>query len=80
VPCTIELLADGTMVGQTGGKDSEVDSGKWWIENDRYYRQWKLWGYGEVKSFYVIVDGDEMKWFDHNYCFVRQLELKGYSR
>ena len=80
VPCSIELLADGKMKGRTGGTDSEVDVGRWWIENGMYYRQWKLWSYGEVKGFYVIMDGDEMKWFDQNYCFVRQLELKGYKQ
>jgi len=80
VPCVIELLADGSMKGRTGGSDSEVDSGYWWIENGMYYRQWKLWAYGEIKGFYVIMDGDEMKWFDQNYCFVRQLVLKGYSQ
>jgi len=78
VPCLIELFADGTMKGRTGGTGSEVDSGRWWIEKGMYYRQWKLWAYGEIKSFYVIMDGDEMKWFDQNYCFVRQLELNGY--
>jgi len=80
VPCIIELLADGSMKGRTGGPDSEVDSGRWWIENGMYYRQWKLWAYGEIKGFYVIMDGDEMKWFDQNYCFVRQLVLNGYSQ
>jgi GntR family transcriptional regulator/MocR family aminotransferase len=79
VPCVIELLADGSMKGRTGGKYSEVDSGHWWIEKGMYYRQWKLWAYGEIKGFYVIMDDDEMKWFDQNYCFVRQLELKGYK-
>ncbi len=80
VPCSIELLADGRMTGRTGGTDSEVDTGRWWIDGGMYYRQWKLWAYGEVKGFYVIMDGDEMKWFDQNYCFVRQLELKGYKQ
>jgi len=79
VPCLIELSPNGSMKGRTGGTDSEVDSGRWWIENGMYYRQWKLWAYGEIKGFYVIMDGDEMKWFDQNYCFVRQLELKGYK-
>ncbi|WP_438863060.1 PLP-dependent aminotransferase family protein [Neptunicella sp.] len=78
VPCIIELLADGCMRGRTLGVGSEVDVGRWWIENGLYYRQWKLWGYGEIKGFFVIMDGDQMKWFDQNYCFVRQLELKGY--
>jgi len=79
VPCIIELIADGTMYGSTGGKNKEIDSGNWWIENGMFFRQWKLWGYGEIKGFYVIMDGNEMKWFDKDYCFVRQLELKGYN-
>lgn len=74
VPCTIKLLTDGAMVGQTGGKNIESDIGRWWVENGMYYRQWNLWGYGEVKGFYIIMDGDEMKWFDQNYCFIRQLD------
>ncbi|MCC9662092.1 PLP-dependent aminotransferase family protein [Pseudoalteromonas sp. MB41] len=74
VECIIELLNNGTMRGRTGGKDSEIDSGRWWIENDIYYRQWNLWGYGEVKGFYIIMDGQQMKWFDLNYCLVRQLK------
>ena len=80
VPCTIELLKDGTMLGRTGGKNSEADTGRWWIENNMYFRQWNLWGYGEIKGFHVIMDDDEMKWFDHHYCFVRKLELKGYKK
>jgi GntR family transcriptional regulator/MocR family aminotransferase len=80
VPCIIQLFSDGNMLGRTGGKDNEVDTGTWWIENGMFYRQWELWSYGETKGFYVIVDGDEMKWFDQNYCFVRQLEIKGYSK
>ncbi len=74
VPCVIELLEDGTMLGRTGGKDNEFDTGRWWIKDGMYYRQWNLWGYGEVKGFYVIMDGDKMKWFDQNYCFVRELD------
>ena len=78
VPCTIELLKDGTMRGETGGYDKETDVGRWWIQNGRFYRQWNLWGYSEVRGYYVIMDGDEMKWFDENYCFVRKLDLKGH--
>jgi GntR family transcriptional regulator/MocR family aminotransferase len=74
VRCTIKLLSDGTMLGETGGKYSESDTGRWWIENDIYYRQWKLWSYGEIKGFYIIMNGNVMKWFDQNYCFVRQLD------
>jgi GntR family transcriptional regulator/MocR family aminotransferase len=80
VPCIIELLANGSMRGCTGGKEKEIDTGRWWIENGMYYRQWTLWGYGETKGFYVILDGGEMKWFDQHYCFVRQLDLKAYNK
>jgi len=80
VPCTIKLLANGDMLGVTGGKDNELDTGRWWIKDGMYYRQWNLWAYGEIKGFYVIMDGDEMKWFDQSHRFVRQLELKGYNK
>jgi GntR family transcriptional regulator/MocR family aminotransferase len=76
VPCTIELCTDGTMIGNTGGKDHEEDIGRWWIENGVYYRQWNLWVYGEIKGYYVIMDDDIMKWFDQNNRFVRELEIK----
>ncbi|MFT6529525.1 MAG: GntR family transcriptional regulator/MocR family aminotransferase [Psychrosphaera sp.] len=77
VPCTIDLLADGSMRGHTGGKDDEYDVGTWWIEDGKYYRKWDLWGYGEEKCFYVVQDGNLMKWFDQNYCFVRELDIIG---
>lgn len=79
VPCTIDLLPDGSMSGHTSGIDSETDTGRWWIEDGMYWRQWKLWSYGEVKGLYVVVDGSQMKWFDQNYCFVRQLEIKEHT-
>ncbi|NRB25646.1 PLP-dependent aminotransferase family protein [Shewanella sp.] len=79
VSCTIDLLRDGTMLGRTEGKGNERDTGRWWTQDGMYYRQWQLWGYGEVRGFYVIMDDDEMKWFDQKYCLVRQLALKGYK-
>ncbi len=76
VPCTIELCSDGNMIGHTGGKDNEDDVGRWWIKDGMYYRQWNLWGYGYIKGFHVIMDGDKMKWFDSDNRFVRELDLK----
>ncbi|MCC2614673.1 PLP-dependent aminotransferase family protein [Aestuariibacter halophilus] len=75
VPCEIRLLEDGQMEGETGGYDMEYDVGRWWIEKGMYCRQWNLWGYGERNNYYVIKDGDEMKWFDENYRFVRTLTI-----
>ncbi|MEO2279082.1 MocR-like pyridoxine biosynthesis transcription factor PdxR [Pseudoalteromonas pernae] len=78
VPCLIELWPDGTMRGSTGGLDKETDVGVWWIANGRYYRRWQLWGYGEEKSYYVVSDGQQIKWFDTNYAFVRYLNIVDY--
>ncbi|WP_448213166.1 MocR-like pyridoxine biosynthesis transcription factor PdxR [Colwellia sp. MEBiC06753] len=75
VPCVIELLPDGNMRGYTGGIDNEVDTGRWWIENGMYYRQWKLWGYGEEKGYYIVTNGNQMTWFDQHYAFVRHLTI-----
>jgi GntR family transcriptional regulator/MocR family aminotransferase len=79
VPCIIELRSDGVMFGHTGGKDPENDIGRWWIENGIYYRKWNLWSYGEVKGYYIIIDGNEMKWFDKNNRLARQLVIKDHK-
>ncbi|MDF2179039.1 PLP-dependent aminotransferase family protein [Aliiglaciecola sp. CAU 1673] len=75
VPCEIRLLADGRMQGETGGYNPEADTGRWWVKDGMYYRQWQLWGYGETHGYYVIVDGTQMKWFDADYRLVRKLEI-----
>ena len=80
VPCWITLMPDGTMYGRTGGSEREEDSGQWWLENGMFYRQWNSWVYGEQRGFYVILDGDEMKWFDKDYRFVRQLIMRGHTQ
>lgn len=63
-PCTIELQRDGTMVGRAGYANEDRDGGRWWIEEDRWYRQWKGWAYGEVSSFHIRIDGDRVLWLD----------------
>lgn len=63
-PCTIELLEDGSMIGRAGYANEDCDSGKWWIDGDRWYRQWQQWAYGEPTSFNVVIDGERIKWFD----------------
>ena len=75
VSCTIELLEDGTMLGRTHGKGDETDTGSWWIKDNMYYRQWNEWGYGEVNGYHVVLNDNEMKWFDKHYSFVRNLTL-----
>jgi GntR family transcriptional regulator / MocR family aminotransferase len=46
-PCTIQARADGALVGRAGYANEDRDSGRWWIEGDRWFRQWHSWAYGE---------------------------------
>lgn len=55
-PCTIELCADGKMIGLAGHADEEHDTGRWWIEGDRWFRQWQQWAYGEQAGFYITMN------------------------
>jgi len=64
VPCTIELHADGRMTGTAGYANEDCDTGRWWVDGDRWYRQWNEWVYGEASGYYVVIDGDRVKWFN----------------
>ena len=63
-PCTIELHPDGTMSGQAGFAGEDRDTGRWWIEDGLWYRQWRSWAFGEVLGFAVALDGDRLFWLD----------------
>ena len=63
-PCTIELLADGTMRGTRGFANEDSDRGVWRVEGERWFRKWDRWVYGEEKSYFIVVDGDKIKWFN----------------
>jgi GntR family transcriptional regulator/MocR family aminotransferase len=62
-PCTIEVHADGTLIGRAGHHDEDCDRGRWWIEGDRWYRQWYNWVYGELSGFRIVVEGEQMRWY-----------------
>ncbi|HZW59495.1 MAG TPA: hypothetical protein VFE85_04310, partial [Woeseiaceae bacterium] len=64
VPCTIELHADGRMVGVAGYSNEDCDSGRWWVDGDRWHRQWSEWVYGDEAAYFVVIDGDRIKWFN----------------
>lgn len=64
VPCTIELHADGRMVGTAGFANEDCDTGRWWVDGDRWHRQWNEWVYGEEAAYYVVIDADRVKWFN----------------
>lgn len=63
-PCTLEILADGRMRGAAGQADEDSDSGRWWVEEGRWYRQWQRWAYAEAYGFWVVIDGDQLRWYD----------------
>ncbi|MDQ7048842.1 MAG: PLP-dependent aminotransferase family protein [Enterobacterales bacterium] len=76
-PCRIELCANGQMMGTAGHTDEEYDKGRWWIEDDRWFRQWDTWAYAEQAGFYVTLsplqaeDAEsahqyEINWFNQN--------------
>jgi GntR family transcriptional regulator/MocR family aminotransferase len=61
-PCTIEVQADGPMVGRSGYANEDRDTGKWWIEDDFWCRQWNDWAYGEVSRFRIRLVGERIQW------------------
>jgi len=63
-PCTIEHHADGTMSGCRGYANEDSDSGSWRVEGDTLYRKWDRWVYGEEKGYFIVIDGDKIKYFN----------------
>ena len=60
-PATLELRADGELVGTAGYAGEDCDRGRWWIEGDRWHRQWQRWAYAEVSAYRMVVDGDQLR-------------------
>ena len=63
-PCTIRLESDGTMFGQTGWAGEDTDTGRWWIEGDKWFRQWGRWAFAETLGFHVVIKGNQLSWLD----------------
>jgi GntR family transcriptional regulator/MocR family aminotransferase len=63
-PCTIKYHANGSMTGVLGFSNEERDTGRWRIDGDRWYRQWSCWNYGEEKGYFIVIDGEQIKWFN----------------
>ena len=65
-PCTIEICPDGSLIGKAGYANEDTDHGTWWIENNRWHRQWSRWAWGEVGIYDVRRDDDLIKLFDED--------------
>ena len=63
-PCTIEHLPDGRMIGTRGYANEDSDEGTWRVEGEMLYRKWNRWVYGEEKRYYIVFDGDKIKYFN----------------
>ncbi len=63
-PCVIELNTDGTMTGRAGYANEDRDNGRWWCEEDRWFRKWNRWAYGEQSSYFVTLDGQHIRWYN----------------
>jgi len=63
-PCTIELQRNGAMIGRAGYANEDYDSGRWWIEDGLWCRQWQNWAYGEASKYRTRIEGDRIQWFN----------------
>lgn len=63
-PCTIVYHPDGSMSGRRGFANEDHDTGSWRVDGDRFYRKWDRWVYGEEKGYFIVIDGDKIKFFN----------------
>ena len=75
-PCTIEHHPDGTMTGVIGFANEDRDTGRWRVEGDRFFRRWSRWNYGEEKGYFLVIEGDKLKYFNEE----RQIVDSGFIR
>ena len=75
-PCTIVYNPDGSMSGRRGFANEDHDSGRWRIDGDRLFRRWDRWVYGEEKAYFIVIDGDKIKFFNDD----KQIVDSGFVR
>ena len=52
------------MTGKRGFANEDSDVGKWRVDGDVFYRKWDRWVYGEETGYYIVIDGDKIKYFN----------------
>lgn len=75
-PCTIEIHADGGLVGKAGYANEDCDTGNWWVDGDCWYRRWNRWVWAETFVFRVKLDGENIKLFDEDGRLLENAVLK----
>ncbi|MEO1248079.1 MAG: PLP-dependent aminotransferase family protein [Pseudomonadota bacterium] len=64
--CTIELHPDGRMSGDMGEAAQDTDTGTWRVEGDLFFRRWDRWNYAAEAAYYIVVDGETVKYFNED--------------
>lgn len=73
-PCSIRVLRNGELQGVAGHASDDRDSGRWWVEKDRWFRQWRHWAYGEASGFRVVIEDHVIRWYgDDGLCVDRAI-------
>ncbi len=75
-PCTIELHSDGSMIGRAGYANEDCDTGRWWITEGKWCRQWSRWAWGEAFEYDVVMDGETIKLFDEEGRLIERAHLR----
>jgi GntR family transcriptional regulator/MocR family aminotransferase len=63
-PCTIEYRPGGEMHGRLGFANEDRDTGRWRVDGDRFFRKWNNWVYSDEAGYYLVIDGDKLKFFN----------------
>lgn len=69
-PYTISYTADGRMSGVAGNENEFKDTGKWWVKEDMFCRQYATWLNGTAACFRAVLDGGTISWYDAEGAFV----------
>ncbi|MCP4768736.1 MAG: hypothetical protein GY875_21050 [Gammaproteobacteria bacterium] len=65
-PFTITYTTDGGMSGVAGKSDEYRDSGKWWVRQDSFCRQYQSWLEGKAACFRLTLDGNDISFYDED--------------
>jgi len=75
-PCTYTYHRDGSMTGVLGFSNEEQDTGRWRVDGDRWYRRWNRWNYGEEWGYYIVIDGEQIKFFNDDQQIVDSMFIR----
>jgi len=75
-PATYVYHPNGSMSGRRGFANEDHDSGAWWVEGDRWFRKWDRWVYGETRGYYIVIDGDKIKFFNDDEQIVDSMFIR----